>query len=124
MKIKVVESVLKANDAVARENRRRLDAAGVMAINLMSAPGSGKTRLLEKTIPGLGPGQRSAVLIFLAAGFILYLFLQSTLIAHIKGNGVELTEAQFPDLYAQFAACCDRLQITKRPKSTPLNTVR
>jgi hydrogenase nickel incorporation protein HypB len=63
MKINVVESVLKANDAVARENRRRLDAAGVLAINIMSAPGSGKTLLLEKTIPALGPAARSAVLV-------------------------------------------------------------
>lgn len=63
MKIKVVESVLKANDAVARENRRRLDAAGVLAVNLMSAPGSGKTRLLERTIPGLGSDQSCAVLV-------------------------------------------------------------
>jgi hydrogenase nickel incorporation protein HypB len=63
MKINVVESVLKANDAVAHENRRRLDAAGVLAINLMSAPGSGKTLLLEKTIPALGPAVRTAVLV-------------------------------------------------------------
>ena len=63
MKINVVESVLKANDAVARENRRRLDAAGVLAINLMSAPGSGKTLLLEKTIPALSPEYRCAVLV-------------------------------------------------------------
>lgn len=63
MRINVVESVLKANDAVARENRRRLEAAGVLAINLMSAPGSGKTLLLEKTIPALGPRQRCAVLV-------------------------------------------------------------
>ncbi len=63
MKINVVESVLKANDAIALENRRRMDAAGVLAINLMSAPGSGKTTLLEKTIPALGPGQRCAVLV-------------------------------------------------------------
>lgn len=62
MKIKVVESVLKANDAVARENRRRMDEAGVLAINLMSAPGSGKTRLLEKTIPALKTA-RCAVLV-------------------------------------------------------------
>ena len=53
-KINVVESVLKANDAVARENRRRLDSAGLIALNLMSAPGSGKTTLLEKTIAALG----------------------------------------------------------------------
>jgi hydrogenase nickel incorporation protein HypB len=63
MKIKVVESVLKANEAVARDNRRRMDAAGVLALNVMSAPGSGKTALLEKTIPGLGPERRCAVLV-------------------------------------------------------------
>jgi len=63
MKINVVESVLKANDAVARENRRRMDAAGVLAVNLMSAPGSGKTLLLEKTIPALAPDHRCAVLV-------------------------------------------------------------
>ena len=62
MKIRVVESVLKANDAVAQANRARLDATGVLALNLMSAPGSGKTTLLEKTIPALAP-ERCAVLV-------------------------------------------------------------
>ena len=61
-KITVVESVLKANDAVARENRRRLNAAGVRALNLMSAPGSGKTALLERTLPALAQA-RCAVLV-------------------------------------------------------------
>ncbi len=63
MKINVVESVLKANDAVARENRRRLEAAGVLTVNMMSAPGSGKTMLLEKTIPALGREARVGVLV-------------------------------------------------------------
>lgn len=54
MKINVVESVLKANDAVASANRRMLSDRGLLAVNLMSAPGSGKTTLLEKTIPALG----------------------------------------------------------------------
>lgn len=62
MKIRVVESVLKANDAVAQENRRVLDDAGVLAVNLMSAPGSGKTTLLEKTISLVGP-DKCAVLV-------------------------------------------------------------
>jgi hydrogenase nickel incorporation protein HypB len=62
MNVKVVESVLKANDAVADDNRRQLEAAGVLALNLMSAPGSGKTTLLERTIPLLAPA-RSAVLV-------------------------------------------------------------
>lgn len=62
MKINVVESVLKANDAIAAANRERLDAAGVSAINIMSAPGSGKTALLEKTLPELDAA-RCAVLV-------------------------------------------------------------
>jgi hypothetical protein len=50
-------------------------------------------------------------LIFLAVGFLLYLFAQSALIAHIKGNGVELSQAQMPDLYDQFKDCWARLNI-------------
>ncbi len=61
MKFNVVESVLKANDAVARENRKQFDQAGVLALNLMSAPGSGKTALLEKTLPALR--EKAAVLV-------------------------------------------------------------
>lgn len=61
-RIRVVESVLKANDAVATVNRRLLDGAGVLALNIMSAPGSGKTTLLEKSIPRLAP-EKVAVLV-------------------------------------------------------------
>lgn len=70
---------------------------------------------------GLIIGTVGTALIALLAGFVLYLFAQSALIAHIKGNGVELSEAQFPDLHAQFAACCDQLQIEKRPQAYILN---
>jgi Zn-dependent protease with chaperone function len=66
-------------------------------------------------------GTFGGALIGLAIGFLLYLFAQSALIAYIRGNGVELSEAQFPDLYAQFAACCDRLQIERRPQAYILN---
>ncbi|PIV36023.1 MAG: peptidase M48 [Lysobacterales bacterium CG02_land_8_20_14_3_00_62_12] len=66
-------------------------------------------------------GTFGIALIGLALGFILYLFAQSAFIAYIKGNGVELSEAQFPDLYGQFTACCDRLQIDKRPQAYILN---
>jgi Zn-dependent protease with chaperone function/Tfp pilus assembly protein PilE len=70
---------------------------------------------------GLIVGTFGTALIGLALGFVVYLFAQSTLIAHIKGNGVELSEAQFPDLYAQFAACCDRLEMKSRPQAYILN---
>lgn len=66
---------------------------------------------------GLIVGTFGGALIGLLFGFVLYLFAQSTLISHIKGNGVELSESQFPDLYAQFTACCDRLQIKTRPQA-------
>ncbi len=70
---------------------------------------------------GLIIGTFGVALIGLALGFLLYLFAQSALIAHIKGNGVELSEAQFPDLYAQFTACCDKLQMKTRPQAYILN---
>ncbi|MHB8882409.1 MAG: hydrogenase nickel incorporation protein HypB [Thermodesulfovibrionales bacterium] len=50
MMVKVVAKILEANDRIALENRRLFDKAGVFVINLMSAPGAGKTSLLEKTL--------------------------------------------------------------------------
>lgn len=48
-RIPIVESVLKLNDEVATINRQTLHEAGVMTINLMGAPGCGKTALIEDT---------------------------------------------------------------------------
>ncbi len=50
MKIKVVSRVLEANERIAEENRKLLKDKGVFVLNLMSAPGAGKTSLLIKTI--------------------------------------------------------------------------
>ena len=60
-KISVVEGVLDANDSIAAVIRADLDRAGVVAVNLMSAPGAGKTALLERTVGAL-PGVRVGVL--------------------------------------------------------------
>jgi len=51
--IQVSQNVLSANREIAEENRARLDAAGVVALNLMASPGAGKTSLIERTIPAL-----------------------------------------------------------------------
>ncbi|MGY6275569.1 hydrogenase nickel incorporation protein HypB [Methylomonas sp. MgM2] len=48
--VNVLSNLLKHNDAHAEKNRTKLDAHEVLAINLMSSPGSGKTALLEATI--------------------------------------------------------------------------
>lgn len=49
-KITVLENVLRANDQVAQINRRRLTDAGVFTVNLIGAPGCGKTTLMERTL--------------------------------------------------------------------------
>ena len=56
VKVRVVEDVLDANDTIARANREDFDRAGVTVVNLMSAPGAGKTSLLERVLapPRLG----------------------------------------------------------------------
>src|SRR5215218_3157189 len=62
-KVRVVEDALDANNTIARANRDDFDRAGVAVVNLMSAPGAGKTRLLERALDGLGTsGVRAGVL--------------------------------------------------------------
>ena len=53
--IQVVEPIpiLKANDAVAQENRALLDSADTFAVNVMASPGAGKTSLIMRTIEAL-----------------------------------------------------------------------
>ena len=62
-KVRVVEDALDANNTIAAANRADFDRAGVRVVNLMSAPGAGKTSLLEKALDGLGErGVRVGVL--------------------------------------------------------------
>jgi hydrogenase nickel incorporation protein HypB len=62
-KVRVVEDVLDANNTIARANRQDFDRHGVTVVNLMSAPGAGKTRLLERALAELTEeGVRVAVL--------------------------------------------------------------
>jgi hydrogenase nickel incorporation protein HypB len=49
----VLEQILSANDRVARQNRQVLDRHGVLAVNIMAAPGAGKTSLILATIEAL-----------------------------------------------------------------------
>ncbi len=51
--VKVLEDVLDANGTIAAANRGDFDRAGVTTVNLMSAPGAGKTSLLERSLGGL-----------------------------------------------------------------------
>ncbi len=61
-RVSVEKKVLSENDRVAAELRERYRQHGVLAVNLISSPGSGKTALLERTLEGFAPGTRVAVL--------------------------------------------------------------
>jgi hydrogenase nickel incorporation protein HypB len=52
-KINIVENIMSANQRLAEQNRKRLDDAGIFAINLMASPGAGKTSLIEQTLKEL-----------------------------------------------------------------------
>ncbi len=60
-RIRVLENILSANDRLADENRARLEAAGVLGLNLIASPGAGKTSLIERTVPTLAGELRLAV---------------------------------------------------------------
>jgi hydrogenase nickel incorporation protein HypB len=60
-KIKIVEDALDANNTIARANRDDFDREDVVVVNFMSAPGAGKTSLLERVVRGLD-GTRVGVL--------------------------------------------------------------
>jgi len=51
--VTVLKNLLHENDHQATHNRHHFDSHHVLAINLMSSPGSGKTSLLEATIDAL-----------------------------------------------------------------------
>ena len=48
--IQLEQDILSKNNAYAAANRARFNAAGILALNLVSSPGSGKPTLLVKTI--------------------------------------------------------------------------
>jgi hydrogenase nickel incorporation protein HypB len=54
VKVRVVEDALDANNTIARANRDDFDRHDVTVVNLMSAPGAGKTALLECALGEFG----------------------------------------------------------------------
>ncbi len=50
VELKVEQDILSKNNLLAERNRGYFDAKNIIAMNLVSSPGSGKTSLLERTI--------------------------------------------------------------------------
>jgi hydrogenase nickel incorporation protein HypB len=62
-RVEVKENVLKENDRIARDLRGELAERRILALNLISSPGAGKTSILEDTLKAMGArGRRVAVL--------------------------------------------------------------
>jgi hydrogenase nickel incorporation protein HypB len=61
--VEVRQHVLKNNDVIARELRKRFCTAGVFVVSLVSSPGAGKTAFLEKVLGLLREHYRVAALV-------------------------------------------------------------
>jgi hydrogenase nickel incorporation protein HypB len=61
-RVALERKVLNENDRVAAELRARFQEHGVLCLNIISSPGSGKTSLLERTLENLPRTDRVAVL--------------------------------------------------------------
>ena len=61
MKVKVLQNIMDANDQIATRNQQLLDKNKVLALNIMSSPGAGKTSLILETIKRLKDRVRIAV---------------------------------------------------------------
>ncbi|MGB8259458.1 MAG: hydrogenase nickel incorporation protein HypB [Terracidiphilus sp.] len=62
--VELRQGILKKNDELARALRQRYEAAGVLVLNLVSSPGTGKTAFLERTMRELrARGLRVAALV-------------------------------------------------------------
>lgn len=61
--VEVLQGLMSENDHAAAHNREHFDRHGVLAVNLMSSPGSGKTALLERTLEALAGEYRMAVIV-------------------------------------------------------------
>ena len=51
--LEVRTKILKKNDELAREMRRGFERAGVLVVNMVSSPGTGKTSFLRETLARL-----------------------------------------------------------------------
>lgn len=67
-------------------------------------------------------GTLGLIWIYMLFFFLFYLFAQSGLISHVRGNGVRVSEQQYPELYTQFQACCDKLEMKEKPELYIMNS--
>jgi len=67
-------------------------------------------------------GTLGIALIYILLFYVIFLFVHSGFISYIKGNGVKITEAQYPDLHKRVISCCQKVGLTEIPDAYLLRT--
>ena len=62
MEVKVMKNIMDANQKLAEENRQFFKTRGILAVNIMASPGSGKTSIILKLIEAFGNKTNVAVI--------------------------------------------------------------
>lgn len=55
-------------------------------------------------------------LVILGVSFLVYLFVQSGFVSHLRGTGALVSSEQFPNIHAAVERCAKRFQFKKTPK--------
>ncbi len=61
--VEVRRAILEKNDRLAERNRGFFRARGLLVLNVLSSPGSGKTTFIRESVRKLGPNLRSGVIV-------------------------------------------------------------
>ncbi|MGA2802101.1 MAG: hydrogenase nickel incorporation protein HypB [Verrucomicrobiota bacterium] len=61
--LEVHRAILEKNDRLAERNRGFFQARGLLVLNVLSSPGSGKTRLIRETVRSLGKRLKTGVIV-------------------------------------------------------------
>jgi Zn-dependent protease with chaperone function/Tfp pilus assembly major pilin PilA len=100
------------SDNVFPRDRPLTVASMVIGIVLWACAGVGIVRLVGTAAV---VGVIGAALVAVLVSFIAYVFAKSAAIAHLRGNAIEVTEHQLPDLHMQLSTCCEKLGLPKKP---------
>jgi Zn-dependent protease with chaperone function/competence protein ComGC len=67
-------------------------------------------------------GTLGIALVYVLLFYLFFLFAHSGFISYLKGNGVKITEEQYPDLYRRIIYCCDKVGLKEIPDAYLLRT--
>lgn len=67
-------------------------------------------------------GTLGIALVYVLFFYVFFLFAHSAFISYLKGNGVQITAEQYPDLHKRIIDCCDNVDLKEIPETYLLRT--